>query len=67
MIDKKLQAGTYNIDSVRKVIETAKDCVKETKSERPDISTVYSKLQDALKIETRSSVEVSIENVISQQ
>ncbi|PON97847.1 Mitogen-activated protein kinase kinase kinase [Trema orientale] len=52
IVDPRLQAGSYSIDSVRRVKEIAMDCVKLTKIERPDISTVYSELKAALKTET---------------
>ena len=55
IVDSKLEAGTYSIESVRKVKETAMACLRYTRNERPNINSVRSELEDALKIETTTS------------
>lgn len=54
IVDQRLQASSYSIDSVRKAFATAMVCVENTKVKRSNISWVYSQLEDALKIEKAS-------------
>ena len=42
IVDPKLEAGTYSIESVRKVKETAMACLKYTKIQRPNKKWVRS-------------------------